>query len=516
MQTILRALIVDDENFVREGLRYLIDWKQAGFVIAGEAKDGEEALEQIRLLHPDLVLLDIRMPGMDGTLVMQKAREIGFSGEFLILSGFSDFAYARAAIQYGAFDYIVKPIDEMQLLQAVNRAGAKIRENRNSEKSISQVMRKARSVVLTELLEGRARGTQINYGDYDLDYPVFRVILYESYIPDTKIADFAKLLSLSGDEPAAVDAIEIGRKNVVLLKGYQALERFDEWLLHAQRDFQPNSLIDSIFLACGRTVHSLQEIAPSYEECRRLSDRRFFCTREQHVLTMQDLPPKTAPTDIDEGLAKRYADELASSVRTLRRKDAAQLFSALRDYFAARNVKPLAVQHFMIDLLLQVKSRVLSGFGNAAGEVGFDSNTGMIEALESASCFNDIIQYCMEQFEKVMQHAKSSSSESVLDDVLYYIEENYAKKLTLESIGPLFGYNSAYLGKIFAARTGCSFNVYRDRVRIEKSKALLSDTPLKIYEIAERVGYRNVDIYNQKFKKQEGISPSDYRRRLGR
>jgi two-component system response regulator YesN len=96
------------------------------------------------------------------------------------------------------------------------------------------------------------------------------------------------------------------------------------------------------------------------------------------------------------------------------------------------------------------------------------------------------------------------------------IDENYAKKLTLESIGPLLGYNSAYLGKIFAAKTGCSFNVYRDRVRIEKSKALLSGTPLKIYEIAERVSYRNVDIYNQKFKKQEGISPSDYRRRLGR
>ena len=513
MQTALGVLIVDDEKFVREGLRYLIDWEQAGYTIIGEAEDGNDALEKIRLLWPDLVLLDVRMPGMDGTEVMQKAREIGFSGQFIILSGFSDFDYARAAIQYGAADYIVKPVDEMQLLKVVTRVAGKIRESRNSEKMMHQVMGKARNTVLSDLLEGRSLDPDVNYDDYGLNYPVYQVAIYESFIPNTKIVDFAKLLTLSSDSKGAVESIELNQKNVILIKGYPAQEHFEAWLRHSQSSFEKNSLIDSIYLVYGETVNRPEEISVSYRECTRLAERRFFCTQEQHVLSYADLPPNDAPSVIEEGFSEKYAQALTASVYTFHRTETAELLNTLRDYFYSRNVEVLQVQHFMVDLLLQIKSRVHQRFGNSDRDIGFDSNTTMIETIENAAHFNDIIQYFMEQFERVMSHFRTSSSDSVLDDILRYISENYAKKLTLESIGPLFGYNSSYLGKIFTAKTGMSFNAYRDRIRIEKSREMLVQTSLKIYEIADRIGYRNVDVYNQKFKKQEGISPSDYRKK---
>ena len=117
----------------------------------------------------------------------------------------------------------------------------------------------------------------------------------------------------------------------------------------------------------------------------------------------------------------------------------------------------------------------------------------------------------MEQFEICMNSLGSPSSERI-----NYINHNYTDNLKLETIAPLFGYNSAYLGKIFTKQVGESFNSYLDRVRIQHSKELLEKDQLKVYEIAERVGYKNVDYFHKKFKfkKYVGESPAEYRKHL--
>ena len=109
----------------------------------------------------------------------------------------------------------------------------------------------------------------------------------------------------------------------------------------------------------------------------------------------------------------------------------------------------------------------------------------------------------------------NSSRDSVLDDILYYIEHNYHTNIKLESIAALFGYNSSYLGKIFHKAVGENFNSYVDQVRVKHAIALLTENQYKVYEIAERVGYKNVDYFHKKFKKYVGESPAEYRKKLG-
>ena len=109
------VLIADDEVNIREGLKIIIDWNELGFEICGEAANGEEALSAILEKNPSLVLLDIRMPKMYGTDLIRIARERGYKGRFIILSGYSDFTDAQAAIRYGVDFYITKPIDEDEL-----------------------------------------------------------------------------------------------------------------------------------------------------------------------------------------------------------------------------------------------------------------------------------------------------------------------------------------------------------------------------------------------------------------
>ena len=111
-----KLFIADDEAIIREGLRCLLDWETLGFTIAGEAANGDAALQFLLSETPDLVLLDIRMPGMSGLDVVRIAREHGYDGKVVILSGYSDFNYARTAIRYGVLSYLTKPIDEEEML----------------------------------------------------------------------------------------------------------------------------------------------------------------------------------------------------------------------------------------------------------------------------------------------------------------------------------------------------------------------------------------------------------------
>ena len=132
----------------------------------------------------------------------------------------------------------------------------------------------------------------------------------------------------------------------------------------------------------------------------------------------------------------------------------------------------------------------------------FLNEGGVIDLIEKKYYLYEIILFFSEQFEMVMNSTGNPSRDTVLDDILYYIDHNYKTNIKLESIAPLFGYNSAYLGKIFTKTTGESFNSYVDNRRIEHSKELLMENKLKVYEIAEQVGYKNVDYFHKKFKKQ--------------
>lgn len=144
--------------------------------------------------------------------------------------------------------------------------------------------------------------------------------------------------------------------------------------------------------------------------------------------------------------------------------------------------------------------------------IPFPGNAEIIKSIEERYYLYEIILYLTEQFELVISSIGTSSRESVLDDILHYINHNYTNNITLENIAPLFGYNSSYLGKIFSKKMGQNFNSYVDQVRIEHSKELLLTTDLKVYTIAEKVGYRNVDYFHIKFKKNTGKSPAEFRR----
>lgn len=515
-------LIADDEKNIREGLKCILDWKALGFALCGEAANGEEALLGILKNNPSLVLLDIRMPKLTGIDIIRIAREQGYNGRFIILSGYSDFAYAQAAIRYGVEYYLTKPIDEDELLDAINAIREAIKQERQKSDNIALYRKKAKNVILYELITGSWKKNNIpelpstDFQSMALDSDIYQVVIYENFgtSDEDSRCDFSNLLNITNSENRSFEHIRVDGKDVILLKGSFALRRFEEFLDRCEKaDGQADSPVHPLFLAYGHPVASLDEICLSYEEARTLVERRFFCIQGQHTLSYEELPSMTVHSLVisDEKL-HAYCEALTDYVQANNRKQAAATFFSLEQYLNSVDSPIESIRLFLTDLLLQLKANINKIYNSAQSL--FPSNSAIIDYIGSCHYLYEIILYISGQVKSVMDISDGASRDSVLDDILYYIDNNYQNNLKLETIAPLFGYNSAYLGKLFTKTIGENFNSYVDHRRIEHSKRLLAQKNIKDYEVSERVGYKNVDYFHKKFKKYVGISPAEYRKQL--
>lgn len=170
------------------------------------------------------------------------------------------------------------------------------------------------------------------------------------------------------------------------------------------------------------------------------------------------------------------------------------------------------IKSFLTDLYLQIREKMTQSY--ASSEIPFENNSSVIDFINKQNYLYEIIRFLSEQFEMIMNATGNPSRDTILDDILFYIDHNFKNNIKLDTIAPLFGYNSAYLGKIFNKSVGESFNSYIDHKRIEYSKQLLLENNLKVYEIAEQAGYKNVDYFHKKFKKYVGESPAEFRKQM--
>lgn len=515
------VLIADDEKNIREGLKCIIDWESLGFSICGETANGEDTLQAILMKNPSLVLLDIRMPKMYGTDIIRLARENGYKGKFIILSGYSDFSYAQAALRYGAENYLTKPLDEEELLASVLKIKEILEKEHSQSSNIRFFKDKLKNVILHEIVTGAYDTAALPMSSAELEEmnllaDIYQVVIYEKFgmQPQDANYSFAELLKITNEGNHTFEHFNEDNNEVILLKGAFALSKFQRFLDHYEKSVpQPGSPLDSLFLAYGHPVGSLDEIYLSYEEASTLQKRRFFCLQGQHTLGFEQLPNVRQKEDeITDAKLSEYNSLLTDFILSFNRKKVAETLDNLEEYLYNVKNDIASVKLFLTDLYFRVKEKISYTYRNT--QLPFPTNGEVVEFIEHSNYLYEIILFLSEQAKKIMDVTGSPSRDTVLDDILYYIDHNYQKSIKLEGIAPLFGYSSAYLGKIFTKSVGESFISYVDRKRVEHSKQLLLQNNLKVYEIAEQVGYKNVDYFHKKFKKYVGQSPAEYRKTL--
>lgn len=535
--------IADDESSIREGLKYIADWESLGFRLCGEASNGEDALAQIIALQPSLALLDVRMPKMHGTEVIRRAREAGYQGKCVILSGYSDFKYAQEAIRSGVSYYLTKPLDEDELYTVINDMKEALLAEKKRSNHVAELKSKAKSVILHELITNTlpAPLSPDDINHFHLRADAWQVVICEDFHTHAASAPytFAELFKVINQDNNIFEHLCVDSRDIVLLKGRHGLSKLVDFLDHYdEHPLQEGSPMESMFLTYGRPVYTLEEVYLSYEDASWLLDRRFFCAPKQHAIGYEMLPANSGTYDAnssDEVLlctktaanTARYGAPMALSqaalidfterfvgyIQTYNRRMARETLSELKHGLSHVPDEVSEIKLFLTDLYLQIRETMKRNY--ASSEIPFMGNAAVIEYINRTNYLYEIIQFLSEQFEMIMNAIGSPSRDTILDDVLFYIDHNFQDNIKLDTIASLFGYNSAYLGKIFSKAVGENFNSYVDHKRIELSKQLLLENKLKVYEIADQVGYKNVDYFHKKFRKYVGESPAEFRKGHG-
>lgn len=501
------VLIADDEPLVRKGLRKILPWEELGFTVCGEAADGQSALAFLLRHHPCIVLLDIQMPGLYGTELMQRARAGGYTGDFIVLSGYSDFQYAQSAIRSGAVSYLTKPVDEDELQAVLAQIRAKLDAARQSAQSLNQYLQKARQAVLTDLLLGKTDTAAMP----EVPPGGFQVVLCSAFVPFRPSKEIGGLLRGSVGQEYPAEQLTLDDTEVYVLLGGASIEHFARLCTRWRSGAERPAAIEKAFLVSGPAVKQPDELAQSYREARSLLAHRFFCAPDQHILLPDDLPHTAQPAALltpekAHSCCERFVDYL----QTFQRRNVQEELDRLRAQLRTCGADIPEIRHYLADILLQVKQYMAQAYRSLS--LPLPDNATILQTVENKPSLDEILQYYSEQFELILRAIGTNSSDSILDDVLFYIDHNYAQPLKLESIARLYSYNSSYLGRIFNQHTKQSFNAYLDTVRVRAAQELLRTTDLKVYEIAARVGYANVDYFHQKFRRIAGCSPAEYRR----
>ncbi|HEX2925508.1 MAG TPA: response regulator, partial [Ruminiclostridium sp.] len=278
----LKAMIIDDEDYIREGLKNIIDWNRYGFCICGEASNGLRGLTQVRELSPDLVIVDVKMPIMDGLEMVKNLRIDDIPCEFIILSAYSDFKYAQTAIELGIDSYILKPIDQAVLVEKVSKAHDRIMNKKQTKQNMDLSISFSRDKILQSIIFNTidVQTLEKYYYLYGFDFPWsnYRIALVE--IEGEHLKKMALKMSVKRNIESIISENKLGYvcdiENYVGILFNDMKLTANMGILHDLPSKVNGSCGAGITIILGSVVENLSDISSSFHHACKLLNQKFI------------------------------------------------------------------------------------------------------------------------------------------------------------------------------------------------------------------------------------------------
>lgn len=500
-----RVLLIDDEPVIREGLKTIIDWSAYGFEICGEAVNGRDGLEKIGLLHPDLLILDIKMSGIDGLELLEELQRKGVSIQTIILSGYSEFNYAQKAISLGVTAYVLKPIEEDDLIKQLKKAYQQILAQYRAT-GLKEAVSLAADKILEELCweepgpDVLARARTIP--TFESPWKMYRICLLPLH--DTMDTWYKELKRKLSNHPWGVGYACRNDVVVTMVLKDAAAAAPHPFLTDLGHELQ-NRTGNHPFIAAGPAVTELSQLWLSYRKAQKLLEQKFL--KESGIVISPDEESETQACDLRPKFEYKLLENLRMALDLNNRTQIEQLMRQFRNKLLSGDYSPEKLKAGYLQLYTAVR-------------ISLPPDRSLIQTAETGQAIVDEIYACnsLEDLHQCVLNRLIHDSDCLAKDrpsgvipkILDYIQRNYYLDLKLESLARLFNYNRAYLGKLFKIHTGVYFHTYLDQVRLEKAKQLLTQG-MKVGDVAREVGYRDIDYFHAKFKKYFAIGPSFYK-----
>lgn len=523
----LKVVIADDEPKICRMIQNMIPWQAHGYRIVGLANDGLSAWNLIMEHRPDLVITDIRMPGMDGIELVKKCKECNFATAFIVISGYRHFEYAHNALKYGVEHYLLKPLERQEMEDSLS----KIRQHIEAGKWVDTHLRQTSN----ELEENKKRLkryfmssilSHLDHVDVSVD-----VSSLEGEFPHDALQ--AVLLKVDKEQPEPGDLGKITERleqsiqpvvaklteqhivyringGILCILNYSApLKPVDEWIrqifIEAQNCL---SIFDSYYVTAGvgKQVTGISQISASIKtaidaiKCRVQVGVGKIIYADQ-TLSCETLPPLSG-------------DDVSRCTAAMTSLNSGELIKWLDEKWREMtpDVSPLGYFH-LIQRCMELLHRALE-------EMQID-NAGWLELEQAVDAlteraftadqlymgFQRLLRWFLEQLSK----EKAEQLIRPVRQVKQYVQEHFGEPISLEQAAERVGLSASYLSTLFKKESGMNFVDYLIQCRMEKAKDLLRNTNMNMAGISETVGYTDAKYFSKLFAKTVGIKPTEYR-----
>ena len=530
-----RIILVDDEEEVRKGIIRKIDWEALGFQVVGDAENGQDALEKIEQLEPDVVMTDIRMPYMDGLTLTSWIRQKYPSVKVLIFSGFDDFEYAQKAIKLNVTEYILKPVNVEELTRILNRGRENLDQEIEQRRDVDRLRESylsslpiLRELFLNDMVRGNmpAENIRQKLEEYKIDILGAEKWLTAVINVENEASEETGLTLHQEKELIPISVKSLLEDN---LKDYCRFMAFNSavgvtLIAAVDGERKQTSLIDllgdickeikrilqvTVTIGIGYFSRELEQLPAAYQSAvDALGYREIVGTGK--TIYINDMEP------VSRGKLQLETRDEADLIAVVKFGTREKIEAAAKN-FAARmegarvhmrqlQVYQMSIINCLIRLMQQQDLELGAMFGTDEmyGKVIY----GNMKPEEFASVITEV--GC--RMNEAMNRERDKTAKKVILEAKQYILDHYQDpELSVDVMCRQLHMSPAYFSTVFKRETGQTYIAYLTEVRLDKAVELLNTTDDKTYVIAQKVGYQEQNYFSYVFKKRFGISPTKFR-----
>ena len=512
-------VIIDDEELIRKGTIKKLEILKDQVQCIGEAEEGGKGIRLIESLHPDFVVLDMQMPGIDGMELLPWLSDHYPEMPLIVISGYRNFDYIKQAISSNALEYLLKPFSREAIRDVTLKAIARIEDRsqiydqiRNSEQEKEQAQYDYDIQLMNNLLLGYQL-SDITLTSRKLSYITQNHRLY--------------ILACYFDRTISTEVIdnalcELGFEDLILYFPSPSNERLGLLVVFtplqdAGRDDRSiDQVINTLFpqftdlnlspvIGVSDVHDSITELNKAYREAAAALNRQLL-TKDAAECYYYKEETETLPIRWEK------EDELLFRIEAGMDSETAALTEEFFDHCISIENCTLADVKYHCYLLSDQCRKILDEYMNTSESLKSSASMqNVVSHIFSLAELKDYYKQFFVNLAKMLKPTSVYAIDDVIEKIRIYINRNYQKNLAQDFLASLFYINRSYMSTLFKERTGQKFVDYLNQVRIEKSKELLKNTDKKMYQIAKSVGYDNVKYFFRVFKKMEKVTPEEYR-----
>lgn len=526
-----KMIVVDDEDWVRRGIKECVDWERYNIEIIGEAEDGTDALQLIKKYKPEIMITDVYMPQMNGLVLTKKAQNVVPNMKVIILSGYDDFKYAQSAIKNKAFDYILKPIEVEKIVVIIKEAcdqlkkeARRLKERKELKKQLEESLPLVKERYLNYILNNRGYLTDIQdeYGYLNLSISSKNIVVtvleieYRKLIKNQENRQLKMILVKNMINESFAEwqgeLVEHYPDRIVLILNYKNQKKFKNRIYKLIKEINKKLKTYNIFITAGiGGFYNLSEkIFKSYREALEIIQYKIIMDNE-NVFFMDDI------TATRGNIFSFYPYQIEKKIVTLINigeiSNAIDRWNEFVNYFLFRDdITPIQIKRACLQLYYKLKKKTIEwNFINQYPtdlEQNIENNIINETSLETLKKI--IKNYIISLGEKIKKEIENNNK-LIIKKAIKYMNENYDKNISLKNIADNVHLTHNYFSNLFKREIGETVMSYLMDIRMEEAKKLLRNTDLKIYEISEKVGYEDPNYFGRVFKKYNGLTPIKYR-----